>query len=214
MDIYIKPSKKVKISEIKAVHVKDVAEVSAPQELLKRVEGVKLMEIKSTEKDEHYLISVIDIIKAVDAALPGHTINNVGETDTVIEFSPKSKEENRLLKWLKIACIGLVLFAGSSTAIMTFHSDAQIPLAFKNYYYIFFNEKVENPLIIDLPYSIGIAAGVILFFNHFAGKKITKDPTPIEVEMNIYETDVMDTLTDVLAAKKNHAKDERKKGGD
>lgn len=81
---------------------------------------------------------------------------------------------------------------------MSFHSDAQMATVFENYYYIFFNEKVENPMIIDLPYSIGLAVGIIVFFNHFSGKKVTDDPTPIEVEMSNYESEVTDNIIDTL----------------
>ena len=33
-----------------------------------------------------------------------------------------------------------------------------------------------------------------VFFNHFGGRKITEDPTPMEVEMRVYEDDVNKTL--------------------
>ena len=35
---------------------------------------------------------------------------------------------------------------------------------------------------------------IIVFFNHIGGRRITKDPTPIEVEMRIYEEDVNKAL--------------------
>ena len=48
--------------------------------------------------------------------------------------------------------------------------------------------------ILEVFYSIGLAAGIIIFFNHVGGRRITKDPTPIEVEMRIYENDVNKAL--------------------
>ena len=48
--------------------------------------------------------------------------------------------------------------------------------------------------ILELSYSIGIGLGVVFFFNHFGGRKITEDPTPMEVEMRVYEDDVNKTL--------------------
>ena len=36
--------------------------------------------------------------------------------------------------------------------------------------------------------AIGLAIGIIVFFNHVGKRRITKDPTPIEVEMREYES--------------------------
>lgn len=202
MDIYIKPTKKAEISERKTILIQDIADISAPDNLAKRIKNIKILEIKENVQ-KNYLISVIDIITAIDKALPGHTINNVGEMDTIVEFSPKAKEDNPIFKWIKIFFVILILFTGSSTAIMSFHSDAQMATVFENYYYIFFKEKIENPFIINFPYSIGLAVGIIVFFNHFSGKKLTEDPTPIEVEMSVYETEVTDNIIDTLNSQNN-----------
>lgn len=197
MEIYIKPVKKAVIAGRTSIYIKDISEVFTNDKLLKKVKDIKLMEIKNKES-KNYLITVIDIIGAIDKALPGHTINNVGEMDTIIEYSHEKAKENKFINIAKIVFVTVVLLAGSSTAIMSFHSDAQMASIFENYYYIFFNEKVENPILIDLPYSIGLAVGIIVFFNHFSGKKITEDPTPIEVEMSVYESQVTDNIIDSL----------------
>lgn len=197
MEIYIKPVKKAVIAGRTSIYIKDISEVFTNDKLLKKVKDIKLMEIKNKES-KNYLITVIDIIGAIDKALPGHTINNVGEMDTIIEYSHEKAKENKFINIAKIVFVTIILLAGSSTAIMSFHSDAQMASIFENYYYIFFNEKVENPILIDLPYSIGLAVGIIVFFNHFSGKKITEDPTPIEVEMSVYESQVTDNIIDSL----------------
>ncbi len=200
-EIYIKPNKKYVTGDLGAVHISDIAEVYAEDGLKKRVDNIKLMDIKS-EEDRCYLISVMDIVRIISTALPGHTVSNLGEMDTVVEYNKKTGKSNTLWQYIKIAFVSLLLLAGSATAIMSFHSDAQIPTVFENYYYIFFNERVENPMIIDLPYSIGLAAGIIIFFNHFSGKKLTNDPTPIEVEMTSYESQVEDNIIDTLSTKR------------
>ena len=200
MDIYIKPEKKVNIMGEGILRLKDVAQVLAEKNIKTQVENLHLMKIEGNEK-KNLLVSVIDIVEKINAALPGNTVNNLGECDTVVEYSPRKKSQNKALLWLKVFFVSIVLLAGSATAIMSFHSDAQISTVFENYYYIFFNEKIENPMIIDLPYSIGLAFGIIVFFNHFSGKKITNDPTPIEVEMSVYESEVTDSLIDTLNKK-------------
>lgn len=58
-----------------------------------------------------------------------------------------------------------------------------------------------------MTYSIGIGLGVLIFFNHFMGKKLTADPTPMEVEMRAYE-DQVDTT--VLEASRRAPKGEKK----
>lgn len=202
MDIYIKPVKKFSVAETNKIQIKDISEVYAPDKILKQIKNIKILEIKDKE-EKSYLISVIDIINAIDNALPGHTINNVGEIDTIVEFSPVKKEQSKILQYLKIFVVTIILLAGSATAIMSFHSDAQIAKIFENYYYMFFNEKKTNPLLLDLPYSIGLAVGIIIFFNHFSGKKITNDPTPIEVEMSLYEANVNDNIIETLSTEKS-----------
>lgn len=202
MDIYIKPEKKIKFQKTGAVHIKDIAEVYSESSIRKKAENIKIMEIKE-EKNKCYLISVIDIINAIDKTLPGNTISNVGEMDTIVEYA-KPKKKNKIWLYTKIVFVALVLFAGSATAIMSFHSDAQMATVFENYYYIFFGERVENPAIIDLPYAIGLAVGIVVFFNHLGNKKLTSDPTPIEVEMSVYEDEVNTNIIDTLNKEKNN----------
>ncbi len=50
--------------------------------------------------------------------------------------------------------------------------------------------------VLEVAYSLGLALGIIVFFNHIGGRRITKDPTPIEVSMRNYEEDVNKALVD------------------
>ncbi len=204
-DIYIKPVKKASVADRQHLNLEDIAEVFAPSEIIGKLKKVKVLNITENKKTS-YLVNVIDIIKAIDKALPGNTISNVGEPETLVDYKPKKSKDNKLLKFAKIAVISVTIFMGASTAIMSFHTDAQLSTVFKKYYKMFYGQEVENPLIIEIPYSIGLATGIIVFFNHFAGKKLTDDPTPIEVEMSVYEQDVTETKLDMLNT-------ERVKGG-
>jgi len=204
MDIYIKPKKKAAIVGKEHVVVKDVAEVLAAEGVQKRVENVRLLTVGG--KDGVYLLSIIDMMKAISAALPGHNINNVGEIDTVVSVKAVPPKKRATVKWLKVALVSLILFTGASTAIMTFHTDSQMGTVFQRYHKIFFGEEVEKPYIINIPYSIGLAVGIVVFFNHFGGKRITKEPTPIEIEMATYEKDVEDAMIDNLSRQEEKKK--------
>lgn len=201
IDIYIKPVKKASIIKKRNVNLRDVAEVYAPANLKTKVESVNVMNIKEEIK-KIYLLSAIDIIKSVNKEFPECSINIVGEIDTIVQYEPAAPKTNKIWTFTKIAFIVIVLFAGAATAIMSFHTDAQIPQVLENYYYIFFGEQVTRPLIIEIPYSIGLAVGIISFYNHIFKWHITDDPTPLEVEMTTYEQDVDACVMDNLSGEK------------
>ena len=203
-EIYVKPKKKAAIVGKEYVVVKDIADVFAAPELLKRAEDVRLL--ATGGKDGVHLVSIIDVVKAISAALPGHSINNVGEMDTMVSVKAKPPKKRAVVRWLKVALVSLILFTGATTAIMTFHTDSQMGTVFQRYHKIFFGEEVEKPYIINIPYSIGLAVGIVVFFNHFSGKRITKQPTPIEVEMATYEKDVEDAVIDGLSQQEEKKK--------
>jgi len=201
MDIYIKTVKKASIIKKRTVNVRDIADVYAPSNLKSKIESVNVMNINHEEK-RNYLVSSIDVIKVIAKQFPDCSINMVGEIDTIVQYEPQAPKENKLWLFIKIAFIVLVLFAGAATAIMSFHTDAQIPEILENYYFIFFGEKVERPYIIEIPYSIGLAVGIIVFYNHIFKWHITDDPTPLEVEMTTYEEDVDKCEIDNLSTEK------------
>ena len=213
MDIYIKPVKKATLAEVDKITVQDVAEVIATADVVKKVNQMKLMDVQIKGEKANFLISVTDIIKVIKKTYPEYTVNNVGAQDTVVQYAVEKSHDVAWWKWTKIVFVMLILLAGSSTAIMSFHTDGQIPKVFENYYLIFFGKHSNNPLIMDIPYSIGLAVGILVFFNHFMGKKITDDPTPIEVEMALYETEVNETVIDVLNTQKSLTSKEGTKEG-
>jgi stage V sporulation protein AA len=132
---------------------------------------------------------------------PECKLNMVGERDTIIEYIPNQPKENKIWLYLKIIFASVILFAGAATAIMSFHTDAQIPQILEKYYHIFFGEQADKTYIIEIPYSIGLALGIIVFYNHFFKWKLTEDPTPLQVEMSSYEKDVDECMLDNLTKK-------------
>ena len=52
------------------------------------------------------------------------------------------------------------------------------------------NKEPGSINVLEVSYSLGLAVGIIVFYNHIGGRRLTKDPTPIEVAMRNYEYDV------------------------
>lgn len=201
MDIYIKPKKKADLLNRYEVTIGDVADIVAKGDEAKKIEKIRLQ--KLDKGDKNYAVSVTDIIKKIAQAYPNATINNVGESDTWVHAVWREKRERPLFLWLRVAVISLILFLGATTAIMAFHTDSQIPKVFERWHTVIFATHQTNAPIIVIPYSIGLAAGIIFFYNHFLGKKITDDPTPIEVEIEKYEKDITEAMVERMDAGEN-----------
>ncbi|MGL4344384.1 MAG: stage V sporulation protein AA [Cellulosilyticaceae bacterium] len=205
-EVYIKPDKRVSVIAQPIIRLKDVAEVSAEKIILKEIENLCVFEVKNTSQKKSYVISIIDMIQVITTRFPDVTVSNVGEMDTIIHFLPEPIKVKPWMEFIKVAAICIIIFAGVSVAIMAYHIDTSMGRTFMILNEVFTGKYEKNPLYITIPYAIGIPFGTLIFFNHIGTKKITEDPTPIEVEVNGYETQVEDTMIDTLTRQK-------KKGG-
>mgnify|MGYP003293548154 FL=1 len=201
VDIYIKPVEKVQMVQKREVLLRDVAEVFVGGQTKGEAEKIMVFQIPSDSK-KTYLLSVIDLIRALNQKYPDATVSNVGEMDILIEYLPKAEEKTKLWTLAKVAFVSMILFIGAATTIMCFHTDVQLPLIFQNIYYIFFGENREMPALLSIPYSIGLGLGIIIFFNHFSKVSLTEDPTPIEIEMTTYEKETNASVIDFLGRRK------------
>lgn len=201
VDIYIKPMEKVQMVQKREVLLRDVAEVFVGGQTKGEAEKIVVFQIPSDRK-KTYLLSVIDLIQALNQKYPDATVSNVGEMDILIEYLPREEKKTKGWTLIKVAFVSLILFIGAATTIMCFHTDVQLPLIFQNIYYIFFGENREMPALLSIPYSIGLGLGIIIFFNHFSKVSLTEDPTPIEIEMTTYEKETNVSVIDFLGRRK------------
>ncbi len=201
MDVYIRPKQKVDIIGRKIVYVKDLCEVFSCDESIEKIKNTVVYEIKdNTEKK--YAVSSLDITRCIVSKFPNLTVNNLGEEAVLISYLPKAKEENKIFKFIKIALVSLVLFIGSATTIMSFQADGEFVKIMEGYYHMLYGKTDHSPLVLEVPYSIGIAVGITIFFNHFSRSKESKDPTPIEIQMTLYEQQTVNSMVDSIENEK------------
>ena len=142
---------------------------------------------------EHSIvISILKVIEQIHKVHPTIEIVNCGENDFIVEYQ-KSTIKNRWVEKLKLLLIATIVFFGSAFTIITFHVDIGIQKTFVQFYEQLMGETKPALTELEISYSIGLAVGIIVFFNHFSKKKLTKDPTPMEVEMKKYNQDLMQT---------------------
>ena len=101
--------------------------------------------------------------------------------------------------WLqraKTAAVCVIAFFGAGFAIMTFNNDVSVTDVFQEIYLLVTGRKSSGFTVLEVSYSIGLFLGIVVFFNHFSKQKINTDPTPLEVEMRLYEENVNKALID------------------
>ena len=155
---------------------------------------MKLLKIQA-QKSDRYVFSVMKVIEQIHEIYPELEIQNLGETDFIIEYESPDYAKDRF-NTLKVAVLCILIFFGSAFSIMVFNNDVGVDEVFAQTYQLFTGRESDGYTVMELGYSIGIAVGIIVFYNHFSGKRITKDPTPMEVQMRQYEDDVNTTLVE------------------
>lgn len=138
------------------------------------------------------LMKVIELIHQVDADVE---VVSLGENDVIIEYVG-GKKEKQAFTFIKIVFVSLICFFGTAFTIMAFHNDIDVTGLFEKTYALFGLAYSDGTGPLEIGYSIGLGVGIIVFYNHLGKRRITKDPTPLEVEMRIYEDDVNQTLID------------------
>ena len=188
----------LKLEQISEVHERDVylkdiaALYSDDPAVLNKCKALKVKKIPS-DKDLRYVGNVLDIVELITQADPQIQVENMGETDFIIDYK-KPKAPNYLWAWIKTIFVCVVCFCGAAFAIMTFNNDASVRDVFQEVYGLILGQEAGEFTILELSYSIGLGLGVILFFNHFSKWKLNTDPTPLEVEMRLYEDNISKTL--------------------
>ena len=134
----------------------------------------------------------------------------IGETDVLVERE-KEKQPSKAFTFVKIVLVCLVSFMGTAFTIMAYHNDVGINAIFMQAYEMLLNEKPVGANAMEIAYSVGIALGMLIFFNHAGGKTITEDPTPIQVAMRNYEKDVDHALMET--AERNGMEEEKARLG-
>ncbi len=135
------------------------------------------------------VISTLKLVELMEDVCPNISVQIVGEPDVLVEWVDVDRHRG-IVQWLKAALVCLVSFFGTAFTIMAYHNDVGINDVFTEVYRMVMNREPGGLNVLEVSYSVGLALGIVVFFNHVGGRRLTKDPTPIEVAMRNYEEDV------------------------
>ena len=173
------------------------------QGIVHRLKDEKFLEI-SQNPGNKTVVSVLAVIQKIHEIYPELEIENLGEPDFIVGLKPK--ETAKPLEIIKVILVCLVIFFGAVFAMMTFNEDVSSLDSFRKVYTWVMGTAPEGATILELSYSIGVGVGIVVFFNHFGKKQLTKEPSPVEVEMSGYDKQVYDTVIQ-HAGRKGQEKD-------
>lgn len=196
--LYLKVDRNVVVQTFQ-VHLQDVAKMECTNTaILRQLKQKKIYSFPQKDtpnKKKHRLqvFSILNLIQQIHEDYPNLEVQNMGETDFIVECQA-DVQKNHVLDILKTVILCIVIFFGAAFTIMTFNNDVAVADVFSQLYYQVTGQESNGVTEIEIFYAIGMPIGIMVFYNHIGKKKVTHDPTPIQVEMRKYEQDVDNTF--------------------
>ncbi|WP_138416853.1 stage V sporulation protein AA [Aquibacillus sediminis] len=184
--IYLRLKKNIQVRNHATIKLEDIAYISGESAIISKLNDIVLY--KMSEADHN--VSVIDgliVINQLIQLYPDLEIQHIGPTQTIIRVKKENKKKPSIIM---VSVIWLLLFIGSSMAIMNFHYDVSMQEVQQQLHYLLTGNNSEHPLSFQIPYSIGLGVGMILFFNHLFKKRFNEEPSPLEIELYKYQQDL------------------------
>jgi len=200
--VYIKADRDIEVTK-PDVTLGDVLtlECSNPS-VVSRIKAIKLLKFHHVD-DKHQnrtAVSILKVIRSIHEYYPNIEVQNMGETDFIVTYE-EQQTAGGAVHYAKAVIVVIISFLGAAFSIMAFNNDVDTTKMFAQIYELLTGRQSDGFTILELTYSIGLIIGILTFFNHFGKKKFTVDPTPMEVEMRLYENDIQTTLIETYSRK-------------
>ncbi|WP_226666950.1 stage V sporulation protein AA [Metabacillus litoralis] len=183
--VYIRLRHRIQVHPNDVISIDKIALIVGDKELTEKLRKLLLHKIQPRDKNM-VVIDVMHVLKAIHQFDHQIDVQTIGSTQTIVEIVFEKKKVSPFL----FSAVWLILFIGAGLAIMNFHEDVSMQEVHQRIYKIVTGKKNDQPLILQVPYSIGLGLGMVLFFNHLFKKRINEEPSPLEVEMFNYQLDL------------------------
>lgn len=146
-----------------------------------------------TGQSAQVVVSILKVMEMILNHYPDAQIENLGEGDFILAYDPP-KAFAKAKEMIFTFFICLVAFFGGGYAIMAYNTDVGARELFTYLSMLFLGNAKSGVLYVAITYAVGLTVGMLLFFNHLGNKKLTKAPTPLEIQMRLYEKDISTTV--------------------
>ncbi len=190
--IYIKAPQCINVNQ-PDVTLKDFLTIyTSDDHLKKQLLAIPFYRFPKNKKGQ-IIVSVLKVIEVITKQFPDVSIDNLGEGDFILCYEPLS-ESKKMKETLFTIFICMVAFFGGGYAIMAYNTDVGAKELFTYLSMFFLGNAQIGTVYLAISYAVGLTFGMLLFFNHLGNKKLTNDPTPLEVQMRLYEKDISTTI--------------------
>lgn len=206
--LYLKIDRNILVQTYQ-VHLQDIAKMECTNEAAlrqlkqKKIYTFQKQDTQQQKKHRSKVFSILNIIQQIHEDYPDLEIQNMGETDFIIECQA-DVQENKWLDIVKSCLLCIIIFLGAAFTIMSFNNDVAVGDVFAKLYRQVTGMKSSGFTEIEICYAIGMPIGILIFYNHIGKKKVTPDPTPIQVEMRKYEQDIDQTFVENASREGNN----------
>lgn len=143
------------------------------------------------------VVTAMKLIEIINTAYKDIQIDVVGDTETIVYYkNPVSTR--KISEKLKSLILMIFAFFGTGYSIMSYNGDVGTRNLIENLYSLFTgSDTTGNPKGLSLGivmYSLGLCIGMITFFNHGINHNYEDDPTPLQVQMRLYEQNVNQSI--------------------
>jgi stage V sporulation protein AA len=183
--LYLRLRKRVRHTKQHPILLMHVAQLIVDPHLEHHLMRLQVYEPKDYD-GTFVLVDMLRVVSAIKQQFPELVIEYFGEPHTLVDLVDDRTGERRPNLMLFLAMC-LLLFIGSGLAIMNFHEDVSMPEVHRRIYELVTGTTTERPYLLQIPYSIGLGLGMVLFFNQWFKKKFSEEPSPLEVELYMYQ---------------------------
>lgn len=190
--IYISLEQSTMVNSRK-VHIGDIATIFCiDKDISFKVSNAEIMVFNNTEQDQS-VITIMKLIEIINKQFKNVLIESIGSPETIVYYR-NLKPMSKLSGKIKAIFLMILAFFGTGYSIMSYNADVSADELLDKLYELFTGVSAQGsttgPALGIIAYSVGLCMGMIIFFNHGINKKNSDDPTPLQVQMRLYEQDV------------------------
>lgn len=178
--IYVQLQNRAKVETGQQLHLGTAAKLIAPK-------GAETLVLPCPQEQGVWKLEALHITRVLRKAYPDEAITLLG-ADICYVHRVKAPHRDPT-RPLRTAAALLILCLGGALGLAWFHADVDMPRAQYAVYEALTGQQPHDTRLITIPYAVGVALGVAVFYA-LPSRKAT---TPLEVKLTEYQEDMEKT---------------------